>query len=149
MNRRFIICEQMEYIDTFTIERIKQVVKGDSLGISKEINWQGGGSFIYAELKKANSEFSDKIEAAKNTKELEKIWKQMQQTGFISYRINPKTINENKDTFEQLSLEVQKQFLIELLDKNQLYVNCSEIDDKDFNISKEDKKLNRQFYSLK
>lgn len=73
----------------------------------------------------------------------------MQQTGFISYRIDPKTINANKSEFGQLTLNEQKQFLIDLLDKNQLYVNYSEIDDKDFSVSEEDKKLNRQFYSLK
>lgn len=33
----------------------------------------------------------------------------------------------------------------ELLDKNQLYVNLSEIDDAMFNVSEEDKKLNRAF----
>src|SRR5690606_34935211 len=149
MNRRFIICEQLEYTETLPLQRLLNTIEGEQSGISKGYNWKGGGSFIYAELKKANAEFSDKIDATKNTKELEKIWQQMQQTGFISYRIDPKTINENKSEFEQLTLDEQKQFLIELLDKNQLYVNYSEIDDKDFNVSEDDKKLNRQFYSLK
>jgi adenine-specific DNA-methyltransferase len=36
--------------------------------------------------------------------------------------------------------------LAELLDKNQLYVNLSEIEDAQFKVSKEDKELNRQFY---
>ena len=34
----------------------------------------------------------------------------------------------------------------ELLDKNQLYVNYSEIDDENFKISKLDKKLTKEFY---
>jgi len=51
--------------------------------------------------------------------------------------------------FEQLSLEEQKQFLIELLDKNQLYVNYSEIDDKDYAVSETDKRLNKMFYDMK
>ncbi|MCB0396890.1 MAG: site-specific DNA-methyltransferase [Flavobacteriales bacterium] len=149
MGRRFVVCEQLEYAENLAAERCKKVISGEKGGISAAIEWKGGGSFIYAELKKSNTEFSDKIDVAKNTKELEKIWQQMQQTGFISYRIDPKAINENKSEFEQLTLDEQKQFLIELLDKNQLYVNYSEIDDKDFNVSEDDKKLNRQFYSLK
>lgn len=149
MNRRFIICEQLEYTETLPLQRLLNTIEGEQSGISKGYNWKGGGSFIYAELKKANAEFSDKIDAIKNTKELGKIWQQMQQTGFISYRIDLKTINENKSEFEQLTLDDQKQFLIELLDKNQLYVNYSEIDDKDFSVSEDDKKLNRQLYSLK
>ena len=43
-------------------------------------------------------------------------------------------------------LAKQKQLLTELLNKNQLYVNLSEIDDVDFGVSEEDKALNRAFY---
>ena len=43
-------------------------------------------------------------------------------------------------------LAKQKQLLTELLNKNQLYVNLSEIDDADFGVSAEDKALNRAFY---
>ena len=43
-------------------------------------------------------------------------------------------------------LEAQKRLLVELLDKNQLYVNLSEIDDEDFGVSQEVKALNRSFY---
>ena len=50
------------------------------------------------------------------------------------------------DEYSVLSLEEQRRFLIEVLDKNQLYVNYSEIEDENHRISEEDKKLNRQFY---
>ena len=43
-------------------------------------------------------------------------------------------------------LAKQKQLLTELLNKNQLYVNLSEIDDAEFGVSEEDKALNRAFY---
>ena len=43
-------------------------------------------------------------------------------------------------------LEKQKKLLAELLDKNQLYVNLSEIEDADFGVSEENKALNRAFY---
>ena len=43
-------------------------------------------------------------------------------------------------------LERQKKLIAELLNKNQLYVNLSEIDDEDFKVSDEDKELNRSFY---
>jgi len=47
---------------------------------------------------------------------------------------------------EENSLEKQKRLLAELLDKNQLYVNLSEIDDAQFKVSEEDKALNKSFY---
>ena len=43
-------------------------------------------------------------------------------------------------------LEKQKQLLTEHLDKNQLYVQLSEIDDGDFGVSEDDKAMNREFY---
>ena len=43
-------------------------------------------------------------------------------------------------------MEKQKHPLTDLLDKNQLYVNLSEIEDADFGVSAEDKVLNKAFY---
>ena len=45
---------------------------------------------------------------------------------------------------EPHGLEKQKHLLAEMLDKNQLYVNLSEIDDAQFNVSEEDMALNRR-----
>ncbi len=43
----------------------------------------------------------------------------------------------------------QKEILIKILDKNHLYVNYSEMDDTQFDISDEVKKFNREFYEVK
>ena len=43
-------------------------------------------------------------------------------------------------------LDKQKKLLAELLDKNQLYVYLSEIDDEDFEVIENDKAMNRAFY---
>jgi adenine-specific DNA-methyltransferase len=48
-----------------------------------------------------------------------------------------------------LNLEEQKQHLVELLDKNQLYVNLSSLNDKDFAVLAEEKKVTQDFYQLK
>ncbi len=32
------------------VTRQKNVLQGDSGGISKEVDWKGGGSFVYVEL---------------------------------------------------------------------------------------------------
>ncbi|MEO0267823.1 MAG: hypothetical protein ABIM36_06790 [candidate division WOR-3 bacterium] len=50
--------------------------------------------------------------------------------------------------FEDLSIEDQKRFLYECLDKNHLYVNYSEIDNEEYGVSEEDKKLNKEFYKV-
>lgn len=46
----------------------------------------------------------------------------------------------------KLSIEDQKRFLIECLDKNMLYVPFSDIDSGEYAISEEDKRLTREFY---
>jgi len=61
-------------------------------------------------------------------------------------KVDVKTIDEHVKDFEELSMKDQKRFLLECLDKNHLYVNYSEIDDEEYGVSEEDKKLNREFY---
>ncbi|MCZ6802414.1 MAG: site-specific DNA-methyltransferase [Proteobacteria bacterium] len=146
MGRRYIGIEQMDYIHDVTCERLKKVIAGEQGGISKAVNWQGGGSFVYCELTQHNANIIDKIEQADTIGTLKSIWQEIENTDFISYKIKPETFNENIHEFEALSLEEQKQFLCAVLDKNQLYVNYSDIDDEDYQISEADKKLNKQFY---
>lgn len=33
----------MEYIESVTVERMKKIIAGEQGGISKDLNWQGGG----------------------------------------------------------------------------------------------------------
>ena len=146
LNRQFIGIEQLEIGFKDNIERLKSVVDGCQKQISKSVNWQGGGSFVYCELTQHNANIIDKIELANTTEQLIAIWHEIENTDFISYQIKPELINANSHEFESLSIEEQKQFLIAVLDKNQLYVNYSEIDDADYQISEADKKLNKQFY---
>ena len=70
----------------------------------------------------------------------------MQETGFLSWKVNPKEIDINTEDFSNLTIEDQKRFLIECLDKNLLYVPYSEIYNVEFGISENDKKINNQFY---
>jgi len=51
MGRRYIGIEQMDYIEDIAVERLKKVIDGEQGGISKAVNWNGGGDFVYAELK--------------------------------------------------------------------------------------------------
>lgn len=149
LGRRYIGIEQLDYGKNDSNVRMQNVINGDDTGISKSIEWQGGGSFVYCEISKRNQFFVEKIIKAKTTKELKQAWLTIKKDGFISYKVNPKDIDDSIAEFEELSLEDQKKFLIAVLEKNHLYVNYSEIEDKDYKISDEDKKLNKKFYSLK
>jgi adenine-specific DNA-methyltransferase len=135
-NRKFILCEQMSYIETVTKQRVWQVIKNNKMD-----------SFLFFGLFEWNEAYITEIKKSKTTKEILAIWDEMQGKAFISYKVDPKQINANISDFKELSLEDQKRFLIETLDKNQLYVNYSEIDYKDYQVSETDKKLNHMFYN--
>ena len=146
MNRQFFLCEQMDYVLTTTCQRLMNTINGDSRGVSVNYNWQGGSSFVYCELAKLNQNIVEEIEAANDTETLTAIWGKMKKSGFISYRVDPAAIDEAAEDFATLSLDDQKKFLMEILDKNLLYVNKCDMDDAEFGISDSDKAFTKSFY---
>ena len=146
LKRRYIGVEQMDYIDEYIVTRMKNVLSGDSTGISKEVNWQGGGSFVYCELAKLNQSTVEEIQAARSKSAVRAIYDKMADSGFISCKVSPSDIAEAAGDFAELSLKDQKRFLMELLDKNFLYVNYCDIDDEEFGIAEDDKAFSRSFY---
>lgn len=149
LERQYIGLEQLDYGDNDSVKRLNNVINGDSSGISKFVNWKGGGSFTYLELKKYNQIFIDQIEDTKDTKALLTIWEQMKAKSFLNYNVDIKKQEEHIDDFKELSLKEQKQHLCELLDKNQLYVNLSSLNDKDFECTDEEKQVTQDFYQIK
>ena len=144
--RQYIGVEQLDYGDNDCVVRLKNVIKGEQSGASKGVGWHGGGSFVYCELAKANHQYIDEIESADTHDALVDIWERIQATGYLNYKINVSAIKENAISFETLSLDDQKRFLIESLDKNMLYIPFSDIDSEEYTLSDEDKRLTKEFY---
>lgn len=155
MGRRYIGIEQMDYINEITVPRLQKVIEGEQGGISTAVKWQGGGSFVYTELMELNYLFIHQIEQAETTEDLLQLFDLMKAEAHLNYQIElEKVLNAEYEvdgvnrevSFNELELSQQKRLLIELLDKNQLYVNASEMDDKNFNISETDKAFTTSFY---
>ena len=147
MGRQYIGIEQMDYAETLPVERLKKVIAGEQGGISESVNWQGGGDFIYCELMKYNQTYMDKISSTQSSEELVALWQDIAENSFLNWHVNPEMPEDVvKDFIAINDVEKQKHLLAELLDKNQLYVNLSEIEDADFGVSAEDKALNKAFY---
>ena len=151
MGRQYIGIEQMDYAEEIPVERLKKVIAGEEGGISESVNWQGGGDFIYCELMQYNEAYMDKIQAAASSEELVALWEDIAENSFLNYYVNPETPEDAVEAFKAIGhtengLDKQKKCLAEQLDKNQLYVHLSEIDDEDFNVNEDDKALNREFY---
>lgn len=146
MKRRCITIEQMDYIQTITKERIKKVIDGEQGGISKAVSWSGGGNVVYCELAPLNAYFVEKIQNSRSEAELESIIASMSEKAFIDYRVDIKKVLEDKK-FSALSLENKKATLIDCLDRNMDYIPYADINDSEYKINDEAKKLNKIFYN--
>ncbi|MDB6237343.1 site-specific DNA-methyltransferase [Lactobacillus amylovorus] len=149
LNRNFITVDQMNYINNITVKRIVNVINGDTTGISKTINWQGGGSFIYAELMEKNQGYLKDLQDAENVDELMNVYSRMKQNGDIDFRVDLNKFEVSLKVGELPTLEDRKRELIKIIDKNQLYYNYSDIDDENVRslISDTDYEFNKSFYS--
>lgn len=145
MKRRYIGIEQMEYIKSITKERLKKVIEGEQGGISKAVNWQGGGNLIYCELASLNAKFIEKIENSSDENELNQIYENLQKLAFIDYRVDIK--NDLKDMeFSNLDFTSKKRILKKCLDRNMDYIPYADIDDSEYKIDEQTRILNDIFY---
>ena len=145
MGRRWVGIEQMDYIEDVAKERLKKVVEGEQGGISKSVDWSGGGSFVYFELKKYNQEYIDRIMEATSLKELEDIYVEMRNNAFLKFWFDRNSFEKDED-FRQLDLDQRKQKLADVLDENQLYLNYADMGDTRHKVTADEKVLTDKFY---
>lgn len=153
LGRRFISVEQMESQIRLEVERLSNVIDGsDQNGLSSDANWQGGGSFVYAELFSKNMGYLQDVIASKTMNELQSVFERMQSgiegstaPADISFRADLSKIEWD---LSKVKFDDQKRLLVKLLDKNGLYYNYSEIDDADVRelLSDDDYRFNKSFY---
>ena len=145
MNRKYIGIEQMDNQTEIITNRLVEVINGEDKGISKSVNWSGGGSFIYCELKENAMELIKKISNADNNNIDALKDKIYSDERIISY-ISQTELNSGNDEFKKLSLNEKKEALIQIVDKNKLYINYSDIDDCNYKISNIEKNFTKSFY---
>lgn len=146
MNRQFIGVEQMDYINTVSVPRLQKVIEGEQGGISKDVDWQGGRNFVYAELDSLNQQYIDKLNEITSEEEVESILEEMKSSAYLNFKVELNKVTTDSEDFSALSLDDKKKVLLDVLDMNQLYLNYSEIDDTQYDISEEVKQFNHSFY---
>lgn len=144
MGRQYIGIEQLFYGDDDPVNRVRNVIQGDTSGITKDIDWQGGGSFVYANIMNNANKFRKRVESAKDDQEYLALLEEATSSSFLSYRVDPTKLNENE--FRKLSSADKRRLLLELIDNNTLYVNYEDINDPSFKVSDTDKKFNKELY---
>ena len=151
MNRQYIGIEQLDYGENDSVVRLQNVINGDQTGISKSVNWQGGGSFVYLELAKKNETALEQISACKSLEELTELFDELCSKYFLHYNVRVKEFRKEieSERFKQLNLKQQKEMFSRMLDLNQLYVNTDDRHDKNTGLTKDDIAITENFYQLK
>jgi adenine-specific DNA-methyltransferase len=152
MGRQYIGVEQMDYIQDISCVRMQKVLNGEQGGISKSVNWEGGGSFVYLELAKNNDNGKAEILACSTTKKLVALFDRLYNRYFLNYNLKIKNFAEKtlaSEEFGSLNLDEQKKVFLEMLDLNQMYVHATEVEDKMFGVSKSDIDVTQEFYNIK
>ncbi len=151
MKRQYIGIEQLDYGKNDSVLRLQNVINNDQTGISKSVNWQGGGSFIYLELAKNNQNAIEYIQSCESYEALVAFFDEMCNTYFLHYNVKVKEFREvicKEENFKKLTLEQQKIMFAKMLDLNQLYVNVSDMNDSRFGLSENDIAITKDFYQL-
>lgn len=150
MGRKFIGLEQLNSHYTKSIQRLNNTILGEQSGISKDINWQGGGEFISCELLKQNEAWIDLINKSTEST-IDGIYDELLENPFIvNYKVNIDVMKtaEIKGEFRKLSYDDKKKVLIAIIDKNNLYVNFADREDEKLNVSESDIKFSKSFYEV-
>ena len=143
MGRRYIGVEQMPYVEEVVCRRLEKVIAGEGGGISAALGWTGGGSFIYCRLAQRNARFAEKIAVCTEEAALYTLAGDIFRSGYINCRadVQPADLEDPSLPFEE-----KKQILLELLDKNQLYVSLPDLDDEEAGLTEADRAFTRSFY---
>ena len=83
---------------------------------------------------------------------LVKLFDTLYERYFLNYNVKIKDFKDKvikQEEFKKLTLLQQQKMFLTMLDLNQMYVNKSEMADTKYNISSEDQKLTKAFYSKK
>lgn len=133
--RKFVIIEQMDYINTVSYKRLENAIK----------KYYNDTSFVYFELKKYNQEYVDRIMEATSLSELEEIYVEMRNNAFLKFWFDRHAFEKDED-FRKLDLNERKEALADVLDENQLYLNYADMNDTRHNVTADEKALTDKFY---
>jgi len=134
-HRKFILVEQIDYVNNVTLPRLEKYIQQNS---SDE-------SFYYFELKKYNQEYVDLINRCNSKGELNEVYNEMAKNAFLKFWFNKREF-EKDESYRSLKLDEQKHKLIDILDENQLYLNYPDMRDSKHNVNDIEKELTDSFY---
>ena len=98
------------------------------------------------ELAEINAAFAERAQVEDDSGALLSMIDELVLSGEIRPEVLPESLDESREDFLALELGEQKQIVMELLNKNHLYVAYADKDDKHYAVSDEDKAFSVAFY---
>lgn len=135
-NRKFILIEQMDYVNKITAQRIINYLK------LKNSN----GNFIYCQLEDFFSN-QFKVISELDSTNINSYFEQIYKIFYIKFWL--KIDSDIEREFYSLNLEQKKKILFSFFDHNQMYLSVSEINDSEYAIPDDVKNINNEFYKMK
>ena len=125
---------------------MERVLAGEQSGISRSQDWRGGGSFVYVELAEQGEKLMSELQDATTSDAVQVVLDRATERGLLRPSVLPDQLADSSSEFEQLSLDDQKRAVAELIDKNRLYINASDVGDTDLGLSEADIAFTKSFY---
>ena len=146
--RKFILCEQLDKHIDIMMRRMNRVMEGEQCGVSRRNSWIGGGSFVYCELAERSETLMKGLQSAKDSDSILAILDEATEKGLLRPSVLPDDLKKTREDFLEFSLDEQRRLVMELLDKNKLYVNLCDMEDENMGLSENSRAFTRSFYNL-
>ena len=146
--RKFILCEQLDKHIDIMMRRMNRVMEGEQCGVSRRNSWIGGGSFVYCELAERSETLMKGLQSAKDSDSILAILDEATEKGLLRPSVLPDDLKKTREDFLEFSLDEQRRLVMELLDKNKLYVNLCDMEDENMGLSENSRAFTRGFYNL-
>ena len=134
-NRKFILVEQMDYIESVTTKRVSNSLKF----------YKVSSNFVFFSLAYLNNELCLSIVNAKNKQAIFKIYEGFIKIKNLNYKLNTLPIKEDLNSLDLIDL---KQTLLSFLDMNNLYISLYDMDDNDYKNYNINNEYSTSFYNL-
>ena len=135
INLSFILCEQMDYIERVTLPRVKYAIEKNQ-----------EGEFIYVKLARNDDNIKSRIGKIVDKNEAVEMINDLINSKVIHYKFYDILKSIDIEDFSKLDLRDMKRLLISAIDNNVTYIPFGDIDDVEYSIPENIKKLNKIFY---
>lgn len=146
LGRRYIGCEQLDYGKHSAVTRLQKVIAGDKTGISKVVGWKGGGSFVFCELADHNEKTIAKAQSAADSETLLAVIDELVERGELRPEVLPDSLEKHRDDFLELEFFDQKRVVLDLINKDRLYIAFADRDDTAYEVRDDDRAFSVNFY---